>query len=191
MAGNRKPNRKPGNRPSVVERMDRGIYAKAKTIAQRETLLIRMRNALPMGHEVNQHKIDLTFGAIEGYLREQEQTGESMVNERGEPVVIDPVDGTMIPAGRAFKNQHAMFCALAEKHGWGTVPDGLRRMGAKLDADMILFDSDMSDARVALDWMRHNIASISPNQWSEALDYLIEQEKIQAEKAVDDERKCA
>lgn len=191
MAGNKKPNRKPGNRASVIERMDLGIYAKAKNIAQRETLLIRMRNAMPMGHEVNQHKIDLTFGAIEGYLAEQEKTGESLVNERGEPVVVDPVDGELIPAGRAFKNQHAMFSALAEAHGWGAVPGGLRRMGAKLEADMILFESDMFDARRALAWMREHIVEITPNQWSETLDRLIEQEKLEAEKKIDGERRAA
>lgn len=172
MAGNKKPHRVSGNRASAIERLDIGRHARKVKWSQDELTLIKLRNNLPMSHELNAHKIELTFGAIELYLSEQEVTGESQVNERGDPVVVDPVDGDLIPAGLAFKNQHIMFAALSKRFGWGEVPDGLRRMGAKLDAGMLLFDSDMRDARIALDWMREHIADVTPNQWSETLDTL-------------------
>lgn len=181
MAGNKKPSRVAKNRPSVIQRREAADFVQR----DREEQIARMCNLLPMGHDVNRHKVDSVFGAIAGYLDEIERSGESPADARGTPVVVDPHDGDELPAALAFTNQHTMFGELARRYGWGRAPDGLRRMAAKLSAGMLLFDSDIADARTALAWMRVHVEDVTPNQWSDALNAMIEQEKqaIQAAQA--------
>lgn len=176
MAGNRKPKRKPGNRASVIDRADQSKFTRARDQVRREWAAIDRRNGLPMAHPENVHKLESVFGTIEDYLADQEATGESLVDKSGQPVIQDPVSGDYLQAGIAFKNQHIMFLMLAERFGWGEVPDGLRRLAAKLDNGVLLFESDMRDARIALTWMRERLVDITPYQWSETLDTLVFEE---------------
>lgn len=180
MPGNKKNRRVGKNRPSALQRAEQSKYTRAREIVDNENRIRRLINGLPLGHPENAHKIDLVFGAIDGYLLDMEQTGQSHVTASGQPAVLEPVDQELIPAGLAFLNQHRMFSALAVKRGWGPVPDGLRRMGAKLDAGVLLFESDMTDARTALAWMRAHVADVTASEWSAVLDELIEQEERDA-----------
>lgn len=178
MPGNKK-NRRVGNpkkRASPVDRAGQSILTRATLIARTETQIRNITNNLPLGHPEHAHKVEELFGAIESYLDDMERTGESLVSSRGEAIVLDPTDQEPLPAGLAFRNQHKMFVALAKKRGWGAVPDGLRRLGAKLDADMMLFPSDMTDARTELAWMRAHVVDVTPSEWTAVLNELIAEE---------------
>jgi hypothetical protein len=190
MPGNKKNRRVGKDRRSAHQRAEDSKWTRAREIAVNEDRIRRITNGLPLGHPEHAHKIELVFGAIEGYLTDMEQTGESLVTARGEAAVRDPLDQTLIPAAQAFISQHTMFTALAERFGWGPVPDGLRRMGAKLGADMMLFASDMADARTTLTWMRTHIVTITPHEWSETYEHLVAQED-QAERREAERRKHA
>lgn len=168
MPASSKPRKKKGR--SVVERLAHARYQKAKAHAHAENMLIRLRNALPLGHEANRHKIDDTFGPLEEFLRQQELEGESFVNEKGEPLMWDEREQAYINVAEGIANMVFMFDVAAKCFGWDAQPRGLEKLGNKLFAGMVLFASDIAAARDAIAWMRANIAHVKPNEWSEVLE---------------------
>lgn len=174
MPASSKPRKKKGR--SVVERLAHARYQKAKAHAHAENMLIRLRNALPLGHEANRHKIDGTFGPLEEFLRQQELEGESFVNEKGEPLMWDEREQAYINVAEGIANMAYMFELAGRLWGWDAQPEGLKKLGNKLFAGMVLFASDIEAARETIAWMREKIAEVKPNQWSEVIDLAAEEE---------------
>lgn len=178
MPASSKPRKKKGR--SVIERLHHAKYQKAKQHANAENMLIRLRNALPLGHEVNRHKIDATFAPLEQFLVQQETDGESFVNDKGEPLMWDEREQAYINVAEGIANMCWMFELAAQLWGWDDQTGGLKKLGNKLFAGMVLFGSDVAAARETIAWMREKIAQVKPNQWSEVLELA---EKIEAEES--------
>ena len=174
MAVSKKPRKK--RKVSVIERLHHAKYQKAKTHANAENMLIRLRNAMPLGHEVNRHKIDATFDPLEQFLMQQETEGESFVNEKGEPLMWDEREQAYINVAEGIANMCWMFELASKLWGWTDQTAGLQKLGNKLFAGMVLFASDIEAARSTIAWMRERIAEVKPNQWSQVIELAAEEE---------------
>lgn len=175
-------------RRSAIDRLHEAEYVKHRDKTNAEYTMIKMRNALPIGHELNRHKIDMTFQPLESLLASVEETGEITTDTRGDPVMWDEQEECWMPLGPGIHNMVAMFDRAAQIYSWPeSQPPGLRRLGAKLDADMPLFQSDTDDARVTIAWMRKWIVGVTPNQWTEISEQMVRE----FEAATQDQRKAA
>jgi hypothetical protein len=180
MAGNKKPKRKGANRPSVVERLHQSEWSKRRQAQEAEATLIRMRNALPLGHEVNAHKIEGVFGSLEKVLAEARDTGEFHVDERGKPCMWDEVGEGWKDLCEAVGNMCWVIALLGQQQKWtDDQPPGLSQLVKRIDYGMPVYARDFAGAFDTIAWMREKVAGVSPNQWSEAFDLAcrIEEER--------------
>jgi hypothetical protein len=177
MAGNKKPARKvrkvkPGSDAFVVDLLQRGKSARRQRYLQRKHGVDK-RNNLPLGHQLNQHKIEKTFGPLERVLQEQETTGTNLVDDDGDAVMHDPDDG-WIKIVPGLLHMIFVFEHIARARVWPKMPEGLRvyalglQIGRKLDQD------DINGARETIAWMRKHIATLSPIQWTELFEWAVE-----------------
>ncbi len=169
MAGNKKPRKQLGKHGKFgpIVRAAQAKTDKLQRQVDRSNMLRRIANLTPLGHESNRHKIDFTFGPLELALAQIEATGELECDTDGDAVVRDPRDGEFIAFGAALESSARIFARVASRYDWPPMPDGMARAGRKVNAGMLLFDSDIADVRATIAWMRKAIEEITPNEWSE------------------------
>lgn len=143
----------------------------------REQRKIDHMNNLPMGHQDNAHKIAETFDPINTLLDQIVATGEVNVGHKNRPIMLDTKDNVWFPMVPSLISMCDTFTNLAKQYGWADQTSGMRRLAKKLDIDMPFFIEDIDAARVTITWMREQIHTITPHQFSaEAIEIQIRDE---------------
>jgi hypothetical protein len=171
MAGNKKPNRRRGERRQTsvtVPNVARAFAVAEQREIERRNTLTSWRNALPLGHELNQHKIDEVMAPLEGFLHDVETTGEAAVDDDGKPVFWSDEDRDWVPIGQAILSMTMMLELVARNFTWGSIPTGLRDLAIKIEDGHLFDQHDTAAARSAIDWIRRRVAEATPNQWGAA-----------------------
>lgn len=182
MAGNSKKKRKPvpkgiGTPQRMVERFETGLAERRKRNEQVRQRNIRL-SSLPMGHPTNEYVLDWTFSPIFKMLDDNEATGTHMVGEDGVALLWVEREQCYTPIVDACFEMHEQFEFAARIHGWGEMPSGLLAYGAKLARGATLDQDDIKDARMATQWMRDKLATITCFDWVAAMS------KMQAEEGL-------
>lgn len=167
-------------RAGAAERAQRAAFEKKRQQHNEHYTLIKLRNALPLGHELHAGKIDSVFVPLETAFAEGRDTGAFHVDERGKPCVFDTVDNEWKDLCEATSNLLWVFALLCHQMKWpDELPQGLGQLVRRMDYGMPVFTADFGPAFETLAWMRAKITTVTPNQWSEAweLAQRIEQEK--------------
>jgi hypothetical protein len=180
MAGNKKARRKPGKAPDINHVVQTAYNQRIKKVRAMNKR-IHKRNDLPMGHPVNQHKIDGTFVPFERWLKEQEDTGTMLVDDEGRPVIRDPDDEVFVHVAPQLMNMAHVFDMLVKIYTFDKQPPGVRALAMKLIHDLPLDQSDVDDARTAFNWMRKTVAKVTPSQWSDTIELVERLDKKEAE----------
>lgn len=171
MPGNKKTKRKNGPR--------RRIEIKAPPVAQvfaqglvddyaRLDALVKMKNTLPLGHDLNRHKIDEVMLPLETFVRDMETTGEAPVDEHDRLIFWCENDADWIPLGDGILSMYMMLDLVAPHFGWGPIPTGLRDLVVKMESDQAVDQHDTAAAHTAMDWIRIHVAEVTPSQWGAA-----------------------
>lgn len=176
-----KKNRKTGaKRIDAVTRLLMSRRDKAQGEAQREMLLIKFRNALPLGHELNRHKIETTFTPIERVLDAIEERGEINATASGEAGLWDEHFEEYIPLAPVLRNTCTLYQLAAEKFGWKDPQvKPMIALADRLDAGKALYKSDITGTRRCIAWMRSVIVNVTPNQWEELRNEAIAREELE------------
>jgi hypothetical protein len=176
MPGNKKPRRqRTGLRTNSVEARE---HAYLKGARQREALRTKARsrhdkrNSLPLAHPVNAHMIDQTYEPLERHLIEHEKTGTVLTDaDNGAPMFYDGRDlVSIIPA---MLHMCFIFENIARAREWPAMPQGLRvytvglQFGRPIDAD------DFAGARETIAWMRKQLGTLTPTEWTELFKWAI------------------
>lgn len=193
MAGNKKT-RRPGS--SVKSAADRAAQSRHDRItaaikvarqAEREEDTLRLlRNALPLGHAENAHKIDSVFAPLESLLSRIEKTGELEANDKGQYVIWDDQYREWLPIVPLLRNTCVVFEIIGEQFSWGVVQTAhLRRCANKWEFDSPLFQSDTDGMRADIAWLRAHVVEVSPNDWSDAIEIAEQREALTVVRVVD------
>lgn len=172
MPGNKKP-RKP------KRDFDSQLANGARQRQQRYALLnenVRRKNELPMGHPLNAHRLDKTFGPIERVLDEAEKTGTNLADEDGQPVMHDPEEG-WVPLVPGLLHMCHIFDMIGRARTWPVQPPGLRAYALGLQIGRTITAEDLADSRATIAWMRKHIATLSPVTWSELFEWACTQDE--------------
>ncbi len=170
MARNKKT-RKPvtGN---VTERLFRKMFSRicsknieAKAEYQAEVANIDRLNHTVMGDPEHSERIMLTFDPILAWLDEAESTGDMPLADDGTPILRTPnhsrghdwcqLDSSLIAVAECFE-------LMANDRGVPNEGRGLRQVGAKIQAGMMLYESDFTAARASIAWMVGIIKTMTP-----------------------------
>lgn len=164
MAGNKKP-RKPAQ-PRDIGRMLAHAKAAREHRYAKKNARRRAHDRLPLGHPINQHRIERSFKPIEQSLADQERDGSLLFDEDNNAVLYDAEAKTWIPVVPALLNMTHMFDQVGERFNWPPQPPGLRAFAFKLQREALLDATDIADARATTAWMRAQVATVSAADWT-------------------------
>lgn len=181
MAGNKKPNRKAGGQVGFAQARQKGKAEYDRRLAQKNERIHKINN-LPLGHPLNQRRIEVVFGPLERVLDEQESTGSLLFDEDGRAIMRD-VDGGWYLLVPALLHMTHLYDVMADRLGWDEQPAGLRAFATKLAHEIRISQQDIEDARATLAWMRRNVATVTPAQFTELYDLAGELDKREDERA--------
>lgn len=123
---------------------------------------------LPMGNPCNEYKILVTFSPFFTMLTEIERTSDVNVIENGTPVIYVHEQKCWFPLSSSINVVCDIFLKLINRFNWIGETQGMRKLAAKIEVGMPLFQSDIDAARSSLLWMCDVIRQVSPIQYSEA-----------------------
>jgi len=164
MAGNSKAKRKPYKAQTIGALLEKARADRSKRYATINGN-VNKRNALPLGHPSNAHKIAKTFKPIEDMLNEQEHMGSLMHDDEGIAVMRIEGEQTWAPVTVSLMDICHAFDVAARALVWGEQPPGLLAFALKLANEGKLNSDDVADARATIAWMRLRIASVSSDRW--------------------------
>lgn len=175
MSANKKPRKKVSGcmRERMLKKMHSRIQAKnqrAREDVAKENAEIERLNNLPLGHPDHGDRLMITFTPILKWMSEVERTGDSDRTLDGRPILFAPDHPT---EDKYFQLDDALiavadcYSLIANRRGIADEGSGVRQLGKKLQADMLLFQSDMDLARKSIDWMIEQTKSLSPVQIQE------------------------
>lgn len=174
MAGNKKARKKKGG-PARTEQEFFVKLARNKVERMRryERLneTVHQRNNLPLGHPLNQHKIDKTFKPLEQVFVDQEQGKGMLADEQGNLVIYDEDDQEFVPFVPGILHMCHLYDMIGGALTWDRQPPGLRAFVLKLARDEKVNQQDVDDARVTVKWMRDRIATVTPTKWTELFEW--------------------
>lgn len=176
MAGNKKPKRRRGERRQgtvTVPNVARAFAVAEQREIERRNTLTSWRNALPLGHELNRHKIDEVMAPLEAFLHDVETTGEAAVDKDGKLAFWSKEDNDWVPIGEAILSMTMMLELVARNFTWGKIPTGLRDLAVKIEDGQEFDQHDTAAARSAIDWIRRRVAEATPNQWGAAYEQAV------------------
>lgn len=167
------------NRPGAAERASQARYKRQREAAESEYTLLQFRNNLPLGHELNQHKIEGVFGPLEIALEQARDTGEFPVDDRGKPSIWDTVAEEWKELCDCVANMCWVFGLLGVQQKWEEdAPPGLAQLAKRLDYGMLVTVREFEPAFDTIRWMRERVATVTPNQWTDAFELAC---KLEAE----------
>lgn len=129
-------------------------------------------NELPLGHADNAAKIDKTFGPIERWMRNMEETGHiTRANDTGLAIFKPERDSPeWYPVAEAFLAMCDTYELIAIDAGVEDKTAGIRVLAHKINTFELVDKFDLAAAKETILWMRNITKPLTPKQFS---DYTI------------------
>ncbi len=162
--------KRPKKKGCVTARTLRRIISCRNARDRKATAEIDRLNNTPLGHPDHNGRLMLAFNPILNWLNQVEQTCDMDVTNKGVAILYAPDH----PSSEKWFQLDSAFIAVADTYELIAIDKsmedqsaGLRQVGNKVAAGMMLFQSDIEMARQSIDWMIKIAKGLSPLQITE------------------------